>query len=89
MAPSSEKVSYLVFDVESVADGEQNVEQLSSRMRQTLLGQGDQSGVDKIDYAVIVDADTLSPIARLDRPAVATEFFGQVIQHDQPLLTCM
>ena len=54
-----------------VADGEQNVEQLSSGMRQTLLGQGDQTGVDKIDYAVIVDADTLSPIARLDRPGVA------------------
>ena len=43
-------------------------------MRQTLRGQSGSSGidaVDKIDYAVLVDAETLSPLARLDRPAVA------------------
>ncbi len=29
------------------------------------------AGVDKIDYAVVVDAETLAPLAQLDRPAVA------------------
>jgi pantoate--beta-alanine ligase len=56
---------------ESVAAGEHDVELLVSAMRQTLLGTGELPGVDKIDYAVVVDADTLSPIAKLDRPGVA------------------
>lgn len=56
---------------ESAASGEQDVETLVSGMRRTLLGSGDSPGVDKIDYAVVVDADTLTPIAKLDRPAVA------------------
>jgi pantoate--beta-alanine ligase len=45
-------------------------------MRQTLLGASASpdhpvKGVDKIDYAVVVDAETLAPISLLDRPAVA------------------
>jgi len=59
----------------SVRSGNRNIDALESVMRQTLLGANSSSahatGVDKIDYAVVVDAETLSPIARLDRPAVA------------------
>lgn len=54
------------------AAGEANIELLQNRMRETLLGASDQAkGVDQIDYAVVVDANTLSPLSRLDRPAVA------------------
>ena len=58
------------------AGGQRNIAVLESAMRQTLLGTGgsnlpDTKGVDRIDYAVVVDAQTLSPIAELDRPAVA------------------
>jgi pantoate--beta-alanine ligase len=59
-----------------VATGERKIEVLESSMRQTLLGtggsnSGQNNGVDKIDYAVVVDAQTLAPISELDRPAVA------------------
>ncbi len=58
------------------AAGERRIEVLESAMRQTLLGTGSSNsghskGVDKIDYAVVVDAQTLAPISQLDRPAVA------------------
>jgi pantoate--beta-alanine ligase len=58
------------------AAGEHNIEFLQGAMRQTLLATGGSDsghtkGVDKIDYAVVVDAQTLAPISELDRPAVA------------------
>lgn len=52
---------------ESVAAGETDVEKLDEQLVFTL----GESGVDSIDYAVVVDADTLAPIDRLDRAAVA------------------
>jgi pantoate--beta-alanine ligase len=64
----------------AVAAGERSVETLEGSMRRQLLGVGqseaeqtsdDNAGVDRIDYAAIADAQTLSPISVLDRPAVA------------------
>ncbi|HRX82635.1 MAG TPA: pantoate--beta-alanine ligase, partial [Pirellulaceae bacterium] len=40
---------------------------VAERMRDILL----KAGVNKIDYAVVVDADTLGAIDQIDRPAVA------------------
>lgn len=70
LSKSLDKVARLV------AAGERSVEALETSMRQTLSGpagakSSPPSGVDKIDYAVLVDAQTLAPIAELDSPAVA------------------
>lgn len=59
-----------------VEGGERRIEVLEYALRQTLLGSGGKNsshtkGVDKIDYAVVVDAQTLAPISELDRSAVA------------------
>jgi pantoate--beta-alanine ligase len=57
-----------------VSAGERDAEVVANAMRHTLRESsvdGESVGVDKIDYAVVVDADTLSPIAKLDRPGVA------------------
>jgi pantoate--beta-alanine ligase len=57
-----------------VSAGERDTEVVANAMRHTLREaslDGESLGVDKIDYAVLVDADTLSPIAKLDRPGVA------------------
>lgn len=58
-----------------VASGQRDVDTLTAAMRTHLLGSHSTSavrdGVDHIDYAVIVDADDLSPISQVDRPAVA------------------
>lgn len=55
--------------------GERNVEKLETSMRSYLLGHGvlseDAPGVDRIDYAVVVEAERLAPISEVDRPAVA------------------
>ena len=58
------------------AEGEHSIDVLQGAMRQTLLGSGRSDsaptkGVDKIDYAVVVDAETFAPITELNRPAVA------------------
>jgi len=45
--------------------GETDIDALEHAMREAL------SGCDSIDYAVVVDADTLQRIKKLDRPAVA------------------
>lgn len=52
--------------------GEKDVETLQHQMHLELLGDGDAAkSVDKIDYATIVDADSLTPIRQIDGPAVA------------------
>jgi pantoate--beta-alanine ligase len=57
--------------------GVRNVAELERLMNSVLLGENQagndaaKTGVDSIDYAVIVDADTLMPIARLESEAVA------------------
>jgi pantoate--beta-alanine ligase len=61
---------------DAVAAGERKIDVLESVMRRVLLGTSDAGSadtrrVDKIDYAVVVDAATLSQIAQLNRPAVA------------------
>ena len=48
-----------------VGQGIDDVEQISSAMEEEL------SDVDKIDYAVVVDANTLDPIQKISKPAVA------------------
>ena len=53
---------------QAISAGERDVATLQDGMRQVLVG-GD--GVSQIDYAVIVNADTLVPLSTLDRPAVA------------------
>ncbi len=55
-------------------NGVSSISQLEHAMQRVLNGQSDhsqQSGVDSIDYAVVVDAETLLPISSLDRDAVA------------------
>lgn len=49
--------------------GSRDVVQLQRHLRQ-MLGEA-EGGVDKIDYAVIVDAENLEPLERLERAAVA------------------
>lgn len=49
-----------------VADGEREIKVLETAMRRRL-----DASVDQIDYAVIVDAETLTSINGLDHPAVA------------------
>ncbi|MFK8112068.1 MAG: pantoate--beta-alanine ligase [Rubripirellula sp.] len=55
---------------QELAGGMSNADQLASEMQQVLLGDKIE-GVDKIDYAVVVDAKTLTPLSNVDRPAVA------------------
>ena len=60
---------------DAVAGGQSDVERLQDEMRGVLLGNRSSvdeiSGVDQLDYAVIVDAQSLEPLAAVDRPAVA------------------
>lgn len=53
--------------------GQRSIDVLQAEMRQVLAGiDSNNAGVDKIDYAVIVDADNLSPIASIEnKQAVA------------------
>ena len=55
--------------------GESNPAIIESAMRSVLLAANPGAlvtdGVDKIEYAVVVDAETLSPLSQIDRPAVA------------------
>ncbi|MCP4889951.1 MAG: pantoate--beta-alanine ligase [Planctomycetaceae bacterium] len=53
---------------QAISAGERDVATLQGGMRQVLVS-GD--GVSQIDYAVIVNANTLVPLSTLDRPAVA------------------
>ena len=76
---------------EAVAQGERSIAELESAMRQCLVaasaagskpiadGGNAAAGLDKSDYATVVAADTLSPLAEVDRPAVAliAGFVGQ------------
>jgi len=57
----------------SVADGESSVRVLQDRMRRRLTGRGAPGGrkVDRIDYAVVVDGETLRPVSRVDARSVA------------------
>jgi pantoate--beta-alanine ligase len=65
-------LSKALSEAERMANsGQADIPTLENAMRQTLLGAGDQSGVDKIDYATIVNAETLVTLSTLDRPAVA------------------
>jgi pantoate--beta-alanine ligase len=61
-------------------EGSHSVASLQEEMRRILVGASTErlashsmtkAGVDAIDYAVIVDAETLSPVSSLERPAVA------------------
>ncbi len=60
-------------------DGMTLTTQLEDTMRRVLAGESidvasrtsSTAGVDAIDYAVVVDAETLSSVAKLERPAVA------------------
>jgi len=58
-----------------VAAGQRDVEVLQRELQDILLDsvtpESSRAGVDQIDYAVIVDRETLEPMLRLDRPAVA------------------
>lgn len=53
----------------AIADGIRQTAELESLMRTTLQANG--AGVDRLEYAVVVDADTLMPITQIDKPAVA------------------
>ena len=53
----------------AVADGVQSTEILESLMKETLSDGG--KGVDKIEYAVVVDGDTLSAIDEIQNSTVA------------------
>lgn len=57
----------LVSVKEQVARGQLEVSALESDMQATLSAHGAQ----RIDYAAIVDRDTLQPVERVDRPCVA------------------
>jgi len=52
---------------QAVANGERSADALTAVMRQSLA----QSGIEKIDYAVICEPETLQPIEMLVQPAVA------------------
>ena len=56
-----------------VRQGERDVERLQASLLKCLMGDGvsDSACVDSVDYAVVVDAESLEPISKLDRPAVA------------------
>ena len=57
---------------ETVSGGQCDVAVLQRELHRQLSVPGEPpGGVDSIDYAVIADAETLTPLARLDRPAVA------------------
>lgn len=85
----------------AVLGGEREIDNLESMMRETLNPAGaadtrdvdahrvDTRGVDKIDYAVVVDAETLEPIRQLDRRAVAliAAHVGQTRLIDNQVLT--
>lgn len=74
---------------QAVAQGERDVATLQSTLQRQLLRPSDiPAGVDKVDYAVIVDAETLLPLTSLDRPAVAlvAAFVGQTRLIDNALL---
>ena len=76
----------------TVAEGQRRTETLETGMRRTLLGSAHThtEGVDKIDYAVVVDAETLSPITEVDRPAVAliAAWVGKTRLIDNRLIGC-
>ena len=74
--------SALTMIDEAVVNGQRNVAMLCDAMRLSLLGATagtkgteisamDKTGVDKIDYATIVDANTMEPIEQIDGDAVA------------------
>lgn len=76
-----------------VAEGERKASVVQAAMRQCLLGvhpeQTSVSAVDKIDYAVVVDSQTLQEIDRIDRDAVAliAAFVGKTRLIDNRTLT--
>ena len=75
-----------------MTDADQNdIPTLENAMRKTLLGAGDQAGVDKIDYATIVSAETLVSLSTLDRPAVAliAAYVGETRLIDNRELHCI
>ena len=58
---------------DAVTAGETDVAALQARMRRCLAADDatQVTGVDRLDYAVVVDAQTLAAIERIDRDAVA------------------
>lgn len=73
---------------ELVDSGEKNIERLETELRRVLLGNQDQIGVGKIDYATIVHSKTLSRFAVLQSPAVAliAAYVGQTRLIDNRIL---
>lgn len=55
----------------AVHDGQRDAAAIERIMQATLLADGPEQGVDSIDYAKLVDAQTLQPIRQLDDRAVA------------------
>ncbi|PAY18602.1 pantoate--beta-alanine ligase [Rhodopirellula sp. SM50] len=55
----------------AVHDGQRDAAEIERVMQATLLADGPEQGVDSIDYAKLVDAQTLQPIQQLDDRAVA------------------
>ena len=75
---------------QAVEQGERDVAVLQRDLHRHLSTPGEPpGGVDSIDYAVIADAEMLSPLATLDRPAVAlvAAFVGGTRLIDNVLLT--
>jgi len=61
---------------DAVTRGCHDIAELQQVMRHCLVGDetswsGDSACVDSLEYAVVVDSQTLLPMQRLDRPAVA------------------
>ncbi|TWU02739.1 pantoate--beta-alanine ligase [Stieleria varia] len=73
---------------EMTQDGVSSVSDLESEMRRVLLGSAETAGVDKIDYATVVDARTLCPIDQLRSPAIAliAAYVGQTRLIDNRIL---
>ncbi|TWU43334.1 Pantoate-beta-alanine ligase [Novipirellula aureliae] len=71
--------------------GTRQTEQLEQAMRQELDGHADHPGVDRVEYAVVVDAETLLPLTDLNRPAVAliAAFVGQTRLIDNRLISAL
>ena len=85
-------LSKALSQIERMTNADQNdIPTLENAMRKTLLGAGDQAGVDKIDYATIVSAETLVSLSTLDRPAVAliAAYVGETRLIDNRELHCI
>ncbi|TWT76399.1 Pantoate-beta-alanine ligase [Planctomycetes bacterium CA13] len=63
------RLSKALSKAKQLADsGEQSIDVIEEAMQEELRRDG---GVDRIDYATVVNAETLDPLSKLDQPAVA------------------